>query len=98
PRSRAPPLHDALPISLLDPGGDVLDQLVLLALLDQLDERLDLGVEPDQLRVELGVGGGDGRQAVEEGEPAEAEGGRLEERAAVRDRKSTRLNSSHVSI
>ena len=58
-----------------DLRGDRFEQLLARRVLDEADERLDVGAELHDVRSGLDLRGGDGRQAVEEGEVAEAGGG-----------------------
>src|SRR5205807_3025307 len=90
-------LHDALPIS--GPAADPLDQITGRELVRAVDE--ELARLPDRLRLPVllcGVQGLTRDEAARRlGWTAGAVKGRLE-RGRRRDRKSTRLNSSHLVI
>src|SRR5690606_41095173 len=83
-----PPLHDALPTWVRDPARAV----------DLLDTRLHVRVARDDDDLADGLGARGGCDRVEgdrEGEPRAVGARELQARL---DRKSTRLNSSHVKI
>ncbi len=74
---------------LVDPPGHLLQQPLARGVLEHADDGLDLGLEPHDLRVELGLVGRDRPQRREEAQVAEARQcaarrGRLQETTSIR--------------
>ena len=69
-----------------DPGADLLQQPLARRVFEEPDEGLDVGMEADGLRIDLGLGGGDAWELGEKTESTETSegarpGGHLEEGA-----------------
>ena len=79
----------AIAQTLLDPAGDQLDEPVPRGFLQQPDQGLDLGLEPDHLRVQGGLLGRDRPEPGQEAQVAQAQErtarrGRLEKAPTIR--------------
>ncbi len=81
--------HFLIAQPLLDPPGDLLEEPLARGVLQQPDDGLDLGLEPHDLRVQLGLVGRDRPEPRQEAQVAEAHQrtarrGRLQEAPSIR--------------